>query len=126
MEDNGRSNPFGLIARLLPEWGQAADELYRNYHTIDRIISQAGQLPLRRKDRRRLVDLRTRLLDTLAALIQDLPSSHRRLGRSGRAWQDHFHAHAEMLKGLNAEIGSILSDVRTRYPQVKSGPDETL
>ncbi|GAB3903477.1 hypothetical protein GCM10028803_32010 [Larkinella knui] len=119
-------DPITQFSNLLPEWGQAADEIYQNYHFLDLALRQSDVLLIPQQARNQLVNLKKMLVSTLARLIQDLPPSTHRLSNENAESMSRFNAHIHTLKTVNLQTDTIFEDLLQQHPPLNSWFESTL
>lgn len=108
------------LSTLLPEWGQAADELYQNYHFLTFVLKQTDRLVIPEEATQKLLHLKELLVNTLAELIQDLPPSTHRLSNDNGESIQQFSEHANTLKTVNQQTDSLFEELLQEYPSLRS------
>ncbi|MFC5408624.1 hypothetical protein ACFPMF_04855 [Larkinella bovis] len=113
-------DPISLFSQLLPEWGQAADQLYQNYHFIHQVISQANRRVVSDAALQELLQLRTTLVRTIVELIQNLPPASHRISNENGESINRFNAHTDTLKIINRQTEETLATLFQMYPTLKA------
>ncbi|GAB3325588.1 hypothetical protein GCM10027299_23900 [Larkinella ripae] len=120
MSNHLSSDPIAQYSSLLPEWGQAAEEIYQNYHFLNQALSQTERSLLPEEALQKLDDLKKLLVNTIAHLIQDLPPTTHRISNKNTELIDRFNAHTTALKKINQRTDEIFEDLQHRYPSLKN------
>jgi hypothetical protein len=119
-------NPLIYFNNLLPEWGQAADEIYHNYHFLNHALSQTDHLLIPEEALTKLAGLKAALVMTLARLIQDLPPATHRISNEPLESMSQFNAHIDTLKTVNLQTDRTFDDLLQQHPSLKSWFESAL
>ncbi|RCR66626.1 hypothetical protein [Larkinella punicea] len=119
-------NPLIHFNNLLPEWGQAADEIYHNYHFLNHALSQTDRLLIPEEALTKLAGLKAALVMTLARLIQDLPPSTHRISNEPIDSISRFNAHINTLKTVNLQTDTSFDDLLQQHPPLKNWFESTV
>jgi hypothetical protein len=119
-------NPLIHFNNLLPEWGQAADEIYQNYHFLNHALSQTDRLLIPEEALTKLAGLKAVLVMTLVRLIQDLPPSTHRISNEPVESMSRFSEHINTLKTVNLQTDSTFDDLLQQHPCLKNWFESTL
>lgn len=120
MHNNHSPDPIAHFSNLLPEWGQAADEIYQNYHFINHALEQTERLLIPEEALNKLIDLRNLLIQTIVRLLQDLPPTTHRLSNKDPESFDRFNAHTKTLKIINHQTDEVFQQLIQQHPSLKS------
>jgi hypothetical protein len=115
-----RPNQIAHFTNLLPEWGQAADEIYQNYHFLNLALSQTDNVFIPEEALQKLAGLKKMLVNTIATLIQDLPSTTHRLSNENSQSATRFNAHTITLQKVNQQTDAFFEEILQQYPSLKN------
>ncbi|GAB3938488.1 hypothetical protein [Larkinella terrae] len=115
-----KPNPIDHFNHLLPEWGQAADEIYQNYHFLNLALSQTDRLLIPKEALQKLVKLKELLVTTLVDLVQDLPAATHRLSNETRQSIGRFNTHTITLQNINRQTDVLFKELLREYPSLKA------
>ncbi|MFD1140146.1 hypothetical protein ACFQ4C_03465 [Larkinella insperata] len=105
---------------LLPQWGEAADEIYQNFHFLNFAEAQSERLLIPEETFRDLLRLKELLINTIADLIQDLPSTSHRLSNKKSETLSRFNQHTDTLKTVNEQTSAFVEHLLHTYPSLKN------
>lgn len=115
-----KPNPIDHFNNLLPEWGQAADEIYQNYHFINLALSQTDRLLIPEEALQKLAALKEMIVTTLTGLVQDLPPTSSRLSNEISQSLSQFNAHTITLQNINHQTDTIFKELLQEYPALQN------
>lgn len=115
-----KPNPVEQFNNLLPEWGQAADEIYQNYHFLNLALSQTDRLLIPEEALQKLAALKDLLVTTLTGLVQDLPATTHRLSNETSQALSRFNAHTATLQNINHQTDILFKELLRQYPSLQN------
>ncbi|GAB3274266.1 hypothetical protein GCM10027347_47060 [Larkinella harenae] len=113
-------DPIVRLNRLLPEWGQAVDEIYQNYHFLNLALNQIDNRLLPEDAIQQLTNVRDSLTSTLVQLLQDLPSATHRISNHQGESIHRFSFHIKTLQEINRQTDAFFEQLLQQYPPLKS------
>ncbi|MGA0558076.1 hypothetical protein ACO2Q8_15560 [Larkinella sp. VNQ87] len=119
MRNNQQPDSIASFQHLLPEWSQAADEVYQNYHFLTLALGRSDCLPIPEEALKKLTDLRDLLVRTLVELLQDLPPATHRLSNENHESINRFNEHTATLKAVNQQTDTLFQELILEYPSLR-------
>ncbi|MGV3556872.1 hypothetical protein [Larkinella arboricola] len=113
-------NPIAPFENLLPQWGEAADELYQNFHFLNFVLQESDRLLIPEETVQNLLSLKELLINTVAELIQDLPSTIHRVSNQNSETVSRFNKHTDTLKTVNEQTNAYVEQLLHDYPSLKN------